>query len=91
MDSDFTDLYSNCNISLLKKYVKVGANIAELSPTTLEFINNLIEVNMTKSYFKEPNGIYNTLAGFSMGDIAASRGNSKGSLRFLESYNKRTF
>ena len=29
---------------------------------------------MTKSYFKEPNGIFKTLAGFSMGDIAASRG-----------------
>ena len=25
MESDFTDLYSNCNISLLKKYVKGGA------------------------------------------------------------------
>ena len=74
MDSDFTDLYSNCNIKLLKKYVKIGSDIAELSPKTIEFINNLIDVNMTKSYFKEPNGIFKTLAGFSMGDIAASRG-----------------
>ena len=29
---------------------------------------------MEHSYFKEPNGIFKTLSGFSMGDVAASRG-----------------
>ena len=46
----------------------------ELSPNNLKFINNLIDVNMTKSYSKEPTGIYKILAGFSMGDITVSGG-----------------
>ena len=31
-------------------------------------------VAMNHSYFKEPNGIYKTLKGFSMGDNSAARG-----------------
>lgn len=54
--------------------MKVGAGLAGLSRKTVDYIVNLIECNMEHSYFKEPTGIYKTLSGFSMGDVAASRG-----------------
>ena len=56
------------------KYVKVGANLAGFSKSTVDYIVNLIECDMEHSYFKEPNGIFKTLSGFSTGDVAASRG-----------------
>lgn len=54
--------------------MKVGAKLAGFSSKTVDYIVNLIECDMEHSYFKEPNGIYKTLSGFSMGDVAASRG-----------------
>ena len=66
--------FSNCNKELLVKYVKVGANLAGFSRNTVDYIVNLIECDMEHSYFREPHGIFKTLSGFSMGDVAASRG-----------------
>ena len=67
-------MYSNINENLLKKYVKMGAELAGLNTDSIKYIFSLIEVNMRHSYFHEPDGIFRTNSGFSMGDVAASRG-----------------
>ena len=74
LDADFSNMYSNVDMDLLKRSVKVGALLAGLDDTTLDYINNLIYVNMQHSYFREPTGIFRTDSGFSMGDHSASRG-----------------
>ena len=67
-------MYSNCNRDLLKRHVRHGAELAGLAENTIQYIFNLIHVNMEHSYFKEPSGIFHTTRGFSMGDNSASRG-----------------
>ena len=67
-------MYSNCNRDLLKHHVRHGAELAGLGEDTIQYIFNLIHVNMEHSYFKEPTGIFHTTHGFSMGDNSASRG-----------------
>ena len=74
LESDFKNMYSNINVTMLKKYVKIASNLAGFSEDSITYINNLIDVNMNHSYFKEPNGIHHTEKGFSMGDKSASRG-----------------
>jgi hypothetical protein len=74
LEADFSDMYSNINENLLKKYVKMGAELAGLNDDSIQYIFSLIEVNMRHSYFHEPDGIFRTKSGFSMGDVAASRG-----------------
>ena len=72
--SDFSDLYSNCSSTLLIAAVKRACILAEFSQETIDYILDLIEVNMAHSYFKEPAGIFHTESGFSMGDICAASG-----------------
>ena len=43
---------------LLKKHVAKGLKLANISDASKDYIFNLIEVEMTKSYFKEPGGIF---------------------------------
>ena len=74
LEADFSDMYSNINETLLKKHVKMGAELAGLKADSIQYIFSLIEVNMRHSYFHEPDGIFRTTSGFSMGDVAASRG-----------------
>ena len=73
-DADFKNMYSNCNVQLLKDSIKICAGYAGLSEATVDYINNLVDVNMTHSYFHEPTGIFHTASSFSMGDHSASRG-----------------
>ena len=61
-------------MDLLKFHVAKGLKLAKISDASKDYIFNLIEVEMTRSYFKEPGGIFRTLLGFSMGDHAAARG-----------------
>ena len=68
------DLYSNCNQELLKECLLEAGKIAKLEPTSIDYILNFMKVSMRHSYFKEPEGIFKTLSGFSMGDNAAARG-----------------
>jgi hypothetical protein len=63
-----------CNEELLKKHVRKACYLAGFSEATIDYIFNLIEVNMRHSYFREPSGIFQTKTGFSMGDASASRG-----------------
>ena len=74
VEADFSNLYSFCNIELLKKHVTKGLKLAKISDNSRDYIFNLIEVEMTRSYFKEPSGIFRTDKGFSMGDHAAAHG-----------------
>jgi hypothetical protein len=74
VQADFSDLYSNCEENLLKKHVRTGCILAGFSAETIEYIMRLIEIDMRKSYFKEPGGIYKTDRGFSMGDNSAADG-----------------
>ena len=74
LEGDFGDLYSNCNKDLLEKCLKDSCKLAKLLNESIDFIINLMPVAMNHSYFKEPNGIYKTLKGFSMGDNSAARG-----------------
>jgi hypothetical protein len=74
IEADFSNLYSFCEINLLKKHVEKGLKLANISDASKDYIFNLIEVEMTRSYFKEPTGIFQTLNGFSMGDHAAAHG-----------------
>ena len=73
-DANFKNMYSNCNVQLLKNFIKICAGYAGLSEASIYYINNLVDVNMTHSYFHEPTGIFHTASGFSMGDHSASRG-----------------
>ena len=73
LDDDFSDLYSFCDINLLKKHVKVACELAGFNTNTVYYINNLIFVEMNRSYFCEPTGVFRTTQGFSMGDNAAAR------------------
>ena len=52
----------------------MGAELAGLNADSIKYIFSLIEVNMRHSYFHEPDGIFRTTSGFSMGDVAASCG-----------------
>ena len=74
VEADFGNLYSFCNMDLLKHHVAKGLKLAKITDASKDYIFNLIEVEMTRSYFKEPSGIYRTLLGFSMGDHAVARG-----------------
>jgi hypothetical protein len=74
VEADFSNLYSFCNMELLKKHVAKGLKLAKITDASKDYIFNLIEVEMTRSYFKEPGGIFRTLMGFSMGDHAAAHG-----------------
>ena len=74
VEAGFSNFYSFCNIDLLKKHVTKGLKLAKISDTSKDYIFNLIEVEMTCSYFKEPSGIFRTDKGFSMGDHAAAHG-----------------
>ena len=74
IEGDFSDLYSNCNEELLKKHLKDGCKLAGFSEESVEYIDNLVFVEMNRSYFHEPEGIFRTTRGFSMGDNAAARG-----------------
>ena len=73
-DADFTNMYSLCDVELLKRHVLNGARLAGLSEDSVAYIFNLIEVNMAHSYFREPTGIFHTTTGYSMGDNSASKG-----------------
>ena len=70
LNADFSDLYSFCDINLLKKHVKVACELAGFNTNTVDYINNLIFVEMNRSYFCEPTGVFRTTQGFSMGDNA---------------------
>ena len=48
--------------------------MARFSVESIEYIENLVLVEMNRSYFHEPEGIFRTTQGFSMGDNAAARG-----------------
>ena len=74
LDADFENMYSNCHRDLLKKHVRHAAELAGFNEDTIQYIFNLIHVNMEHSYFKEPNGIFHTTRGYSMGDMSASKG-----------------
>ncbi len=74
LEGDFSDLYSNCNKQLLIECVKKCCKFANLHETTFNYIVILIEIEMDYSFFHEPSGIFKTLSGFSMGDIAAAKG-----------------
>ena len=58
VEADFSNLYSFCNMELLKKHVAKGLKLAKIMDVSKDYIFNLIEVEMTRSYFKEPGGIY---------------------------------
>ena len=72
MEGDFGDLYSNCNKNLLKICIIKAGKIAKLENDSVDYIINLMECSMSHSYFHEPQGIYKTLQGFSMGDNSAA-------------------
>jgi hypothetical protein len=74
LEGDFSDLYSNVDITTLKKYVQMGSDIARISKSSQTYILNLLEVNSKHSYFKEPTGIFRSDKGYSMGDHSAGRG-----------------
>ena len=74
LDGDFENMFSNCHKELLERHVRHGAELAGLGEDSIQFIFNLIHVNMEHSYFKEPAGIFHTTRGYSMGDMSASRG-----------------
>ena len=74
IEGDFTDLYSNCNKDLLISSVNRACKLATLSENSMNYIQILIECIMNHSYFKEPEGMFKTLKGFSMGDCSAARG-----------------
>ena len=48
LDADFSDLFSFCdmNMNLLKKHVKVACELAGFNTNTVDYINNLIFVEM---------------------------------------------
>ena len=48
LDADFSDLFSFCdmNMNLLKKHVKVACELAGFNTNTVDYINNLIVVEM---------------------------------------------
>ena len=74
LDADFENMYSNCHKDLLKLHVRHAAELAGFSEDTIQYIFNLIHMNMEHSYFKEPHGIFHTTKGYSMGDMSASKG-----------------
>ena len=74
LDADFENMYSNCHKDLLKLHVRHAAELAGFSEDTIQYIYNLIRVNMEHSYFKEPHGKFHTMRGYSMGDMSASKG-----------------
>ena len=61
-------------MALLKRHVSKGLKLAKISYASRDYIYNLTEVEMTRSYFKQPGGIFRTMLGFSMGDLAAAKG-----------------
>ena len=85
IEGDFTDLYSNCNKNLLISSVNRACKLATLSENSMNYIQILIECIMNHSYFKEPEGMFKTLKGFSMGDCSAARG-SEIILRIFSKY-----
>jgi hypothetical protein len=74
LDADFENMYSNCHKELLKRHVRHAAELAGFSEESIQYIFNLIHVNMEHSYFREPSGIFHTTRGYSMGEMSASRG-----------------
>ena len=74
VQSDFSDLYSNIDEKLLKHNIAIGCKLANISESSQAYIFHLVEINMRNSYFKEPEGIFRTLTGFSMGDLCAADG-----------------
>ena len=52
----------------------MGAELAGLNVDSIKYTFSLMKVNMRHSYFHEPDGIFRTKSGFSMGDVAASQG-----------------
>ena len=73
-EGDFRDLYSNCNEKLLIKSVKKCCELANFHTSTVEYIETLIEIEMNYSFFWQPDGIFKTNNGFSMGDHAVCKG-----------------
>ena len=55
----------------------------KLEEDSIDYIIKLMHCSMSHSYFHEPEGIFKTLEGFSMGDNSAARG-SKLILRIFE-------
>ena len=74
LEGDFSDLYSKCNCALLTECVKQACLFSKFHESSFQYIRLLINCIMNHSYFKEPNGIFKTLKGFSMGDCSAARG-----------------
>ena len=74
LEGNFSDLYSNVDLQTLKKYVKMGSEMAGISKTSQNYIINLLEVNSRHFYFREPSGIFHSDKGYSMGDHSAGRG-----------------
>ena len=74
LNADFENMYSNCHKELLKRHIRHAAELAGFSEESIQYLFNLIHVNMEHSYFKEPSGIFHTTRGYSMGDMSASRG-----------------
>ena len=54
--------------------VNRACKFASFSDNSLNYINIFIECIMNHSYFKEPEGMFQTLKGFSIGDCSAARG-----------------
>lgn len=71
LEDNFSDMYSNINETFLNQHV--GAELAGLHSDLIKYIFFLTEVTMHHSYFHEPDCIFRTKSGFSMGDVAVSR------------------
>ena len=59
---------------MLEEHVGNGLDLAKISTKSKEYVFNFFDVEMEKSYFKKPSGIFRTTKGFSMGDLAVTRG-----------------
>ena len=79
-------LYSNVGRDLLMQHVKRASQYAGFSEETINYIDNLVVVNMEHSYFYELAGIFLTTSGFSMGDISALRDSELDTFPKLDSY-----
>jgi len=66
-EADITDMYSNCNSSMLKNAIAFSCNICEIFPDTFVFLNSIIDYTMANAFFLEPTGIFKCNDGFPMG------------------------
>ena len=71
---DLEDLYSNCHSGWLKECIRTASSLADLDVVSINFILILMRCVMNHSYFHEPEGIFQTLNDFSMGDCSAAQG-----------------